>query len=134
MMWERVCKCYDDVSLSVESCLTKLHQMKHVKENDHRALVQLVDMTEGVYFQLLELNQLACLSMLDVDRVSEALPPTVTAAWNKVYHTLPEYEKLQPFSSFMSFLSNVCDIVHRLAEKTTLWWYTKELEDRNTLW
>ena len=117
MMWDRVCKHYDDPSLSIESCIDTLHKIKPVKEYDYRGMVSLVEETESVYFQLLELKQLACLTMRDVDVVNESLPPTVASDWNKVYHTLSPGDKIQPFNIFMMFLNNVRDTVRRLAEK-----------------
>jgi hypothetical protein len=45
-----------------------------VKEEDYKALVELVDEVEAAYSQLDELNRLSTLTMRDVDFISDLLP------------------------------------------------------------
>ena len=116
-MWEKLELYYEDTSASVQAALEDL---KQVKEEDYKGLVELVDEVESAYCQLEELNQLSVLTMRDVDLISDLLPIHLKVDWRRKYRELLPEEKLQRETSFMSFLERECGVVARLAENQHL--------------
>ncbi len=115
-MWGKLELYYEDTTASVQAALEGLQRLKPVKEEDYRALVELVDEVESVYSQLDELNRLSTLTMRDVDFISDLLPIHLKVDWRRKYRDLSPDDKLQPFKSFMTFLEKERAVVARLAE------------------
>ena len=119
VLWQRLCDHYDDVSAAVESCFKSLSELKPVKEHDCKALLLLIDQVENIYLQLVELQMIQCFTMVQVDRVCMCLPFSMSKQWLSIYHDLPQHTKLQPFPTFMAFLSRERSCVSRMAEIQT---------------
>ena len=105
IMWNKLCVYYDDVGASVDDALKKLHSLRSVREEDYKGIVKLVDEVENSYCQLINFDQLNCLTNRDVDEVVEKLPMVMRREWNKVHARLGMKEKLHPFPTFMAFLA-----------------------------
>ena len=118
IMWQRLSEFYDDTTASVQAALDGLCKLKSVQENDYKGIVHLTDSVESTYVQLLELGQTEVLSMREVDKISELLPPSVKMLWIRTYHQLPLHVKLKPLETFMKFLSTERAAVARLAENS----------------
>ncbi|CAB4022649.1 Hypothetical predicted protein, partial [Paramuricea clavata] len=116
IMWEKLECHYGDTTASVQAALEDLQRLKPVKEEDYKALVELVDEVESAYSQLEELNQLNTLTMRDVDNLTDLLPTHLKVNWRRKYRDLSSAEKLQPFTPLMKFLDRERSVVARLAE------------------
>jgi hypothetical protein len=116
MIWQRLCDYYDDVTACVQAALEGLNTLKSVRDDDYRALVQLIDTVEDTCAQLEQLGQLHVLSVREVDRISDFLPSTIRSVWNRMFHQLILSEKLCPFPCFLRFLIGERAAVSRLAE------------------
>ena len=116
IMWEKLECHYGDTTASVQAALEDLQRLKTVKEEDYKALVELVDEVESAYSQLEELNQLNTLTMRDVDNLTDLLPTHLKGDWRRKYRDLSSAEKLQPFTPLMKFLERERSVVARLAE------------------
>jgi hypothetical protein len=116
IMWEKLECHYGDTTASVQAALEDLQRLKPVKEEDYKALVELVDEVESAYSQLEELNQLNTLTMRDVDNLTDLLPTHLKVDWRRKYRDLSSAEKLQPFTPLMKFLERERSVVARLAE------------------
>ncbi|CAB4001171.1 Hypothetical predicted protein, partial [Paramuricea clavata] len=104
IMWGKLECHYGDTTASVQASLEDLQRLKPVKEEDYKALVELVDEVESAYSQLEELNQLNTLTMRDVDNLTDLLPTHLKVDWRRKYRDLSSAEKLQPFAPLMKFL------------------------------
>lgn len=118
IMWQRLSEFYDDATASVQAALDGLSKLKPVHENDYKGIVNLTDTVESTYVQLLELGQTEILSMREVDKICELLPPSVKMLWIRTYHQLPLHVKLKPLETFMGFLATERAAVARLAESS----------------
>ncbi|CAB3984060.1 Hypothetical predicted protein [Paramuricea clavata] len=116
IMWEKLECHYGDPTASVQAALEDLQRLKPVKEEDYKALVELVDDVESAYSQLEELNQLNTLTMRDVDNLTDLLPTHLKVDWRRKDRDLSSAEKLQPFTPLMNFLDRERSVVARLAE------------------
>ena len=104
LMWGRLREYYEDTATSVDEILRKLNNLKPVKPEDYKALVEFADKIEGCYTQLSTLHQLESISMREVDQLSTLLPPSVRESWHEIYQRLPTYDKLHPYGGFASFM------------------------------
>ncbi|CAB4032908.1 Hypothetical predicted protein, partial [Paramuricea clavata] len=116
IMWEKLECHYGDTTASVQAALEDLQRLKPVKEEDYKALVELVNEVESAYSQLEELNQLNTLTMRDVDNLTDLLPTHLKVDWRRKYRDSSSAEKLQPFTPLMKFLDRERSVVARLAE------------------
>ncbi|CAB4027430.1 Hypothetical predicted protein [Paramuricea clavata] len=116
IMWEKLECHYGDTTASVQAALEDLQRLKPVKEEDYKALVELVDEVESAYSQLEELNQLNTLTMRAVDNLTDLLPTHLKVDWRRKYRDLSSAEKLQQFTPLMKFLERERSVVARLAE------------------
>ena len=73
-MWHKLEVHYDDPGASVQAALDDLYKLKPVPEGDYKALIELVDIVESTYSQLVELDHVNVLTMRDVDFVNVLLP------------------------------------------------------------
>ena len=105
-MWNKLALFYEDAAASVEAALKKMYQkLRSVPEEDYRGFVSLVDEVEIAYTQLVNWDQLNCLSNRDVNNISKFLPPTMRMQWKEIFsQRLSPGERLHSFPSFMNFL------------------------------
>ena len=70
VMWKRLLDHYEDTASSMNEILKELDELKMVKSEDYRGLTAYINKVEGCYTQISNLNQLASISMRDVNRMS----------------------------------------------------------------
>ena len=115
-IWARLAEEYGDPGKSTQSALNKLFSQKAIIEGDYAALSKMIDTTEGIYTQLRVLGQTEAVHMADIDRVSQLLPLSTRVEWYRRYKSLTEYQRVKPFSAFVSFLVDERSTTARLAD------------------
>lgn len=116
-MWQRLDSIYSDISSSVQAAYDDLKKLKHVREDDLKALVKFINEVELCYSQLGEICQINSVTMTHIDELSDLLPFSVRKDWMKAYRELSVEEKIHPFSSFMTFLEAERSVAIRLSER-----------------
>jgi hypothetical protein len=119
-MWARLSEYYDDVTASVQSIMSELFgKLKVVKDEDFKGMVKLVDNVESAFVQLQQLSQTECLTVREIDKISECLPMLVRMSWVRLFYSLDSVRKLRPLDTFMEFLVRERAAVMRLADSTS---------------
>ena len=114
-MWDRLDSIYSDVSMSVQQAHADMNELRSVKEDDTRSLIHLINTVENCYSQLGEVNQIPSITMSHIDNLCDKLPLSVRKDWMRRYQSLPESEKITPFTPFMVFLEQERVIAIRLS-------------------
>ena len=114
-MWDRLDSIYSDVSMSVQQAHADMNELRSVKEGDTRSLIHLINTVENCYSQLGEVNQIPSITMSHIDNLCDKLPLSVRKDWMRRYQSLPESEKITPFTPFMVFLEQERVIAIRLS-------------------
>ena len=107
---------YDDPAASVNAAIRKLDCLEPVQEEDYQGLWNMIDAVEACWSQLTTIHQIQCLSLRDVDYLSNLLPPSFRVSWHEKYHMLGVAEQIQPFQAFMVFLLEKRQIISRMVE------------------
>ena len=131
-MWRRLTDHYGDDAASVNEILRKLQNLKYIRPEDYKALIEFTNKIEGCYSQLSSLNQLECISMLQVDNLAALLPTTAREVWHELYQRLSPSDKLHPFRAFASYLVSKRKDVSRLAEQQSTVNKRKEISTHHT--
>ena len=119
VMWKRLLDHYEDTASSMNEILKELDELKMVKSEDYRGLTAYINKVEGCYTQISNLNQLASISMRDVNRMSTLLPATVKELWHQLYHRLPVQDQIHPFGVYAAFLvAKRKDVSHLIEQQT----------------
>lgn len=115
-MWQRLCEYYDDSAATVRAAIRRLKSLRPVQEDDHRGLTYLINEVEAAYSMLTTLNQVNCLTLIQVDELAVLLPPLMRKDWNKLYYKLLGDQRNHPFPSLMAFLIEERNVISRLVE------------------
>ena len=118
-IWARLSEDYDDPGMSSQAAINQLATLRAPDADNYEALVRMMDTIEGIHSQLKELNHLGAVHTHDVDRVSMLLPKDMRVEWFRRYRDLPQGDKIQPFTEFVSFLRRERSAIARLAERTS---------------
>ena len=116
-MWNRLCKAYDNISVSVQNALVSLTKLKPVGEDDAKSLLKLIAKIESSYNMLRNVGQAQVLTMIEVDEMCDLMPASVKRDWNKAYELLPVRDQVNPFPRFMDFLGEERDRAFRIADR-----------------
>ena len=120
IMWERLVQYYDDSASTVRATIKRLQKLKTVKEEDYAGLTHFINEVESAYSMLTTLNQVQCLTLIQVDELAELLPPLMKKEWNRIYHRLLPEQRNHPFPFMMSFLIEERNVISRLVENEDL--------------
>ena len=120
-MWKRLEDIYSDASITVRAAFSELEKLSPVMDNDIKGLIDFVNSVEMCYSQLGEVQQLASVTLAQVDALKDRLPIIVKRDWMRVYRSLSAEEKINPFTRFMIFLEEERDICIRENAEDSFW-------------
>ena len=112
-LWQRLTDIYSDASIVVRTVFEDLNSVKPVKEGCIQDLLDFINDVELAYCQLGEVNQLKTVSLAQVDRLRDVLPPIIKRDWIRLYRSLPLENQMNPFPDFMRFLELERDLCIR---------------------
>ena len=116
-IWNCLSEYYDDEAAAANEILKELSDLKIVKSEDYRSLVEHINKVEGYYTQLASLKEMGSLSMREVDNLAGKLPENIKKEWHKKYQQLLPEHKLRPFQAYVTYLKEERKYIVRLAEQ-----------------
>ena len=116
-IWNCLSDFYDDEAAAANEILKELSNLRSVKSEDYRSLVEHINKIEGYFTQLASLKEMGSLSMREVDNLASKLPESVKKEWHKRYQQLLPDEKHRPFHAYVKYLKEERKYIIRLAEQ-----------------
>ena len=115
-MWDALCCHYDNITLAVNCALDEIRELKPVKEEDYRGVVQLIRAIDSVYQQLDVLKQVKMVSSREVSQIMLNFPPLLRKDWAEFHSKLTSDDQLSPFEPLQKFLKEQLKMAKYLSD------------------
>ena len=111
MMLQRLDEKYSDISSNIQSVCSEFEKLSPVSDDDVSGLLKFINSIERSYSQLGEVDQIDCISIVQVNKLVSLLPAIQKREWRKLYRGSDIQDQKYPFHLFMSFLESERDII-----------------------
>ena len=111
MMLRRLDEKYSDISSNIQSVCSEFEKLSPVSDDDVTGLLKFINCIERSYSQLGEVDQIDCISIVQVNKLVCLLPAIQKREWRKLYRSSDIQDQKYPFHLFMSFLESERDII-----------------------